>query len=59
LILSNAWPDMRAGLVDAGVLELADTVVLSCEVGCAKPDPRIYATALHSVRAEPADARRS
>jgi putative hydrolase of the HAD superfamily len=29
---------------------------LSCEVGYAKPDPRIYAIALHSVRADPADA---
>jgi putative hydrolase of the HAD superfamily len=55
-IVSNAWPDIRVGLAGAGLLELADTVVLSCEVGYAKPDPRIYATALHSVHAEPADA---
>ncbi|MCU7725096.1 HAD-IA family hydrolase [Actinoplanes sp. KI2] len=55
-IVSNAWPDIRAGLAEAGVLDLADTVVLSCEVGYAKPDPRIYAIALHSVRADPADA---
>jgi putative hydrolase of the HAD superfamily len=34
----------------------ADSVVLSCEVGCAKPDPRIYATALRGVGADPADA---
>jgi putative hydrolase of the HAD superfamily len=55
-IVSNAWPDIRAGLADAGLLDLADTVVLSCEVGFAKPDPRIYTMALHSVRADPADA---
>jgi putative hydrolase of the HAD superfamily len=55
-IVSNAWPHIRAGMAGAGVLDLADTVVLSCEVGYAKPDPRIYATALHSVRADAADA---
>jgi putative hydrolase of the HAD superfamily len=55
-IVSNAWPDIRASMTDAGLLDLADTVVLSCEVGYAKPDPRIYAIALHSVRTDPADA---
>jgi len=55
-IVSNAWPDIRASMAHAGLLDLADTVVLSCEVGYAKPDPRIYTIALHSVRADPADA---
>ena len=55
-IVSNAWPGIRAGMAHAGLLELADTIVLSCEAGYAKPDPRIYATALHSVHAGPADA---
>jgi putative hydrolase of the HAD superfamily len=55
-IVSNAWPDIRAGLAGAGLLDLADAVVLSCEVGYAKPDPRIFAIALHRVRADPADA---
>lgn len=51
-VVSNAWPDVRA----ADLLEFADSVVLSWEVGHAKPDPRIYAIALYSVGAEPADA---
>jgi putative hydrolase of the HAD superfamily len=55
-IVSNAWPDVRAGLGEAGLLDLADTVVLSCEAGCAKPDPTIYEIALRSVGADPADA---
>jgi putative hydrolase of the HAD superfamily len=55
-VVSNAWPGIRAGMADAGLLDLADSIVLSCEVGCAKPDPRIYAIALHGVRADPADA---
>lgn len=55
-IVSNAWPDTRPSMADAGLLDLADTIVLSCEVGHAKPDPRIYTIALHSVRADPTDA---
>lgn len=47
---------MRAGLAAAGVTELADGIVLSCEAGCAKPDPRIYAIALRAAGAGPADA---
>ncbi|MDI6409333.1 HAD family phosphatase [Streptomyces albus] len=38
--VSNAWPDARPNLGE--VLETADVTVLSCEVGFAKPDPRIY-----------------
>ena len=46
-IVSNAWPHLRARLADQQHLcQVADTVVLSCEVGCAKPDPRIYRLAL-------------
>lgn len=55
-IVSNAWPQMRTRLTDAGLLDLVDAIVLSCEVGCAKPDPRIYAIALERVGAQPADA---
>ncbi|MGI5348763.1 HAD family hydrolase [Streptomyces sp. CA-250714] len=38
--VSNAWPDARPNL--APFLSVADEAVLSCEVGFAKPDPRIY-----------------
>jgi putative hydrolase of the HAD superfamily len=55
-IVSNAWPDIRVGPAGERLAEVADTVVLSCEVGWAKPDPRIYAIALDSVGAEPAGA---
>jgi putative hydrolase of the HAD superfamily len=43
-------------MAGAGVSDLADTVVLSCEAGWAKPDPRIFAIALHGVGADPANA---
>lgn len=37
-----------------GMLDIADEIVLSCEAGYAKPDPRIYLTALDRLGAEPA-----
>lgn len=55
-IVSNAWPQMRTRMANAGLLDVADAIVLSCEVGCAKPDPRIYMVALHRIDAEPIDA---
>ena len=55
-IISNAWPHMRARLSEAGIAGLVDEVVLSCEVGWAKPDPRIYAEALRRVAVEPGAA---
>jgi putative hydrolase of the HAD superfamily len=38
-------------LSGAPIDELADNVVLSCEVGYAKPDPRIYRLALNRLSA--------
>jgi putative hydrolase of the HAD superfamily len=55
-IVSNAWPHTRTELTRAGLLDIADEIVLSCEAGYAKPDPRIYAAALHRLATEPADA---
>ncbi|MFE9750136.1 HAD-IA family hydrolase [Saccharothrix saharensis] len=55
-VVSNAWPHMRSRMANAGLLDMVDAVVLSCEFGFAKPDPRIYAAALRSVDARPAEA---
>ncbi|ARF53169.1 HAD-IA family hydrolase [Streptomyces gilvosporeus] len=55
-IVSNAWPHMRTRMSNAGLLDIVDAIVLSCEVGYAKPDPRIYATALHRIGADPSAA---
>ena len=55
-VVSNCWPHMRGRLVSGGVTALVDDVVLSCEAGWAKPDPRIYAEALARLGAEPGDA---
>jgi putative hydrolase of the HAD superfamily len=56
VIVSNAWPGMRARMSAAGLLDIVDDVVLSCEIGYAKPDPRIYSAALRRAKASPRDA---
>lgn len=46
-ILSNAWSDARVVFTERFHLErIADVMVISAEVGLAKPDPRIYRLAL-------------
>lgn len=45
-LVSNCVENTRELLSDLGVSEMADAVVLSCEVGCAKPDAWIYRYAL-------------
>ena len=50
--VSNAWPDARPNLADR--LGAADEAVLSCEVGFAKPDPRIYTHTLELLGASAA-----
>jgi HAD superfamily hydrolase (TIGR01509 family) len=45
-LVSNCIENTRPLLADLGVSELADAMVLSCEVGYAKPDARIYHCAL-------------
>ncbi len=55
-IVSNAWPDTRARMSRAGMLDIADEIVLSCETGYAKPDPRIYHAALRRLAVRPGSA---
>jgi putative hydrolase of the HAD superfamily len=55
-IISNAWPHTRTRMVKADLIDLVDDIVLSCEVGYAKPDARIYIDALQRIGAEPAGA---
>ncbi|MER5390097.1 HAD family phosphatase [Saccharopolyspora sp. NPDC002686] len=50
-ILSNTWPQMRTRMSNAGLLDVVDAIVLSCEIGYAKPDPRSYLAALHRLDA--------
>ena len=42
-MLSNGVPEVMAQIRSERVLDLwFDVVVVSCEIGCAKPDPRTY-----------------
>ena len=56
-LLSNAWDELRGLLVLKWQIEDAfDQIVISAEVGVAKPDPRIYRIALDKLGVEPAEA---
>jgi putative hydrolase of the HAD superfamily len=45
-LLSNAWPDARHSFGNIfGLAKVADMMILSCEEGLVKPDPRLYALA--------------
>lgn len=55
-LVSNAWPHARAELIGAGLLDIADEIVLSCEIGYAKPDARIYTATLNRLGVEPGNA---
>ena len=55
-IVSNAWPGTRARMSRAGMLDIAEEIVLSGEIGYAKPDPRIYTAALRRLAVSPGRA---
>ena len=49
-LLSNAWPAVRETLEEPWrIAGIFDVITLSCEVGMAKPDPRIYAATLEAL----------
>jgi HAD superfamily hydrolase (TIGR01509 family) len=48
-IVSNCSEHTRALLISLGVAEMADSLVLSCEVGWIKPSPRIFRHALEQL----------
>jgi putative hydrolase of the HAD superfamily len=55
-LLSNAWPDVRPWLEENWELADAfDVILLSCEVGLVKPDPRIYQLALEELELTPGE----
>jgi epoxide hydrolase-like predicted phosphatase len=56
-MISNAWPEVRHWLEHK--LRLADAfdhIVISAEVGFAKPDPRIFQLALNDLGVSPQEA---
>jgi putative hydrolase of the HAD superfamily len=55
-LVSNAWPHLRIRLTEEHLDDVADEVILSCEVGYAKPDARIYQLALSRLGVTPGSA---
>jgi putative hydrolase of the HAD superfamily len=55
-IVSNCDENTRPLLASLGVDALADALVLSCEVGAAKPEPKIYLRALDRLNVATGDA---
>ncbi|MFP3852683.1 MAG: HAD family hydrolase, partial [Anaerolineales bacterium] len=56
-LLSNAWPDVRHFIENVwGFADAFDQVIISAEVGFAKPDPRIYQLALNKLDVEANEA---
>ena len=55
-VISNAWSGMRTWLVDHDLGELFDDMVISAEIGFAKPDPRIYNAALQNLMVKPEES---
>lgn len=53
-LLSNAWDDLRRVVEESWkITDAFDEVIISAEVGLAKPDPRIYRLALARLDVEP------
>lgn len=56
-LLSNAWDDMRAIILRSWTISDAfDEMIISAEVGIAKPDPRIYRIAIDRLGVSPGEA---
>jgi HAD superfamily hydrolase (TIGR01509 family) len=56
-LLSNAWGDLRQAMKERFHFDgLFDDLVISAEVGLAKPDPRIFQLAVERLGVQPAEA---
>ena len=54
-IISNVGVSIRPVLEREGLLEHVDGVTLSCEIGCVKPDARIFHEAANAIGCAPAN----
>lgn len=54
--ISNAWSGMRPWMDEHKVADVFDDMVISAEVGLAKPDPRIYQLAMQNLQVHPQES---
>jgi putative hydrolase of the HAD superfamily len=55
-LVSNCAPNARTVVDHFGIYEWVDEVVLSCDVGIAKPDPAVFALTCARLGVDPAEA---
>lgn len=55
-LISNAWSDLRAFILKQKFEDAFDRIIISAEVGAAKPDARIYQIALEQLEVSPNEA---
>jgi epoxide hydrolase-like predicted phosphatase len=55
-MISNAWSELRPWLNELQIADAFDHIVISSEVGLAKPDPRIFQLALDDLAVSPQEA---
>jgi putative hydrolase of the HAD superfamily len=55
-LISNAWNGLRDWITNRKFADAFDDMVISAEVGCAKPDARIYQIALRNLLVSPEES---
>ena len=55
-LISNNWSDLREYLVREKIIDAFDHIIISAEVGVAKPEPRIFRIALEQAGVKPEEA---
>lgn len=55
-LISNAWSDLREYLVRERMIDAFDHIIISAEVGVAKPEPGIFQMALQQAGVRPEEA---
>jgi HAD superfamily hydrolase (TIGR01509 family) len=53
-VVSDAWPELRDGHTALGIGEFFEAYAISAELGCRKPDPRMYHHASSALNLAPA-----
>lgn len=55
-LISNAWSDLRDYITREKMIDAFDHIIISAEVGVAKPEPKIFQIALEQAGVKPKEA---